>query len=91
MLGIKDIHKLKKNCTLGFGVRLNEIYNYISLTLFSDRFRCPVDVTTNDGDGGQDEGGESHSLIGSSFIIIIGELLSRSRCCPSDNFNEIAG
>ena len=47
--------------------------------------------TSGVGDGGQDEGGESDSLIGSSLIIIIGELVSRPFAWPVDNFNEIAG
>lgn len=47
-------------------------------TLFSDLFLCNVEVTSGVGDGGHDEGGESDSLIGSSLIIIIGELVSRS-------------
>lgn len=57
-------------------------------TLFSDLFLCEGMAIV--GDGGHDDGGDSHSLIGSSFIIIILVLESCSFWSPV-NFNEIAG
>lgn len=65
-------------------LRKNKINKNIILTLFSDLFRCIVGAMEGVGDGGQDEGGESHSLIGSSLIVIIGELVFLLCSCPPD-------